>query len=364
MKAVTALLGWFTLGIFLAMVSLPVARAEDFTSSSFIVRDPSVNGIDNTANSSSSFQQFGSTNDSAVGSSASTSFTANSGVQNFDNTPPVIGVVRDGTTTDDLDQQTAMDAISANWSGFTDAESGIKQFDYSLQRVIDNKCWNNTSHAWEDCTVWNSVGTATTYTVNHANLALRTGTQYVSCIRATNNVDLTSSACSNGVFINPSITFSYDSSSVDLPNLTIGNNWNAVGTSTLTVQTNAYSGYSVWGSKLDLIRSISNSALTISDLSDGGCSGSAVSWPGATNFGFSSSSDVDSNKFHSGGTKYCAFPTTGTPTQGIEIADYTSPITGGNTSDTNTVTYRAQVDAVQPSGKYRVTVIYAVMPRY
>ncbi len=351
-----------TLAAILLLTMGSVAVAEDFSSGSFTVKDPVIGqGALNNA-SSSSYQNSGGSGDAASGNSSSGSFGAESGGQEFDTTEPVTGTVSDGAGAD-VDSQTSMTTIQANWSGWSDPESGISLYEYKLQREVDNQCWDATGNSWSACNVWNANGTSTSYSSSHANLALRTGTNYITCVRATNNANLVSSAvCSDGVGISPSTTLSY-STTANIPALNPANSWNATANTVITIVTNAYNGYIVYGSKTDLLRSLSSPSKTISDISDGGCSGSAVPWPGGGGFGFTSSDDIDGNKFTTA-TKYCNFPTTITPTLGRQVADRVSAITGAAATDNHTITYRTQVTTAQESGQYQTGIIYTIIPQY
>jgi len=354
-------IGWLIPALFL-YASGTTVLAEDYTSTDFTVRDPVIGSSnDSSSATSSSFQVQGASGQAAVGQSSSSSFSDLAG-NSSDDTPPLAGTVNDGSGAD-IDSQTDMTTLEANWSGFSDPDSGIKRYEYSITREADNSCWNNTTQTWDACSVWNDNGLPTSISLNSGNLALRTGTRYTVCVRAVNNVLLKTTVCSNGFHIDPSMTFSYDASSVNLPVLNSGNNWDSIATSTLTVDTNAYNGYSVYGSKKDLMKTADGSQ-SIPDIDDGYCGGVAAAWPGPTHFGFSSSDSVDHNKFHTGGTKYCAFPTTSNPTAGIKVVDVSAPISGGSVVNTNTITYRTQADVSQPAGKYHVTILYTVLPRF
>lgn len=335
--------------------------AEEFSSGSFTVKDPVI-GQGSFDGSSGSFSVNGSVGESAVGGSSSGSFTTQSGFLGFDNTPPVAGTVADGSGAD-IDTQTSMSTLQGNWSGWSDPESGIASYEYKLQREIDNQCWDVGGSAWAACNVWNNVGTSTSFSVNHAGLNLRTGTNYITCVRATNGAGMTSSAyCTDGVGISPSTTISYGTN-VAIPALNPSNSWNATANTVISIETNAYNGYIIYGSKVDLLRSLSTPSSTIADISDSGCSGSAVSWPGGGGFGFTSSDDIDGNKFTTG-TKYCNFPTTVTPTLGREVADRVAAIMGAQVSESHTITYRTQVTASQEAGQYQTGIIYTVIPQY
>ena len=338
-----------------------IANATDYTSPSFIIRDPTTNQGGLTSGSSTSFQMRGSLGEPAEGSGASGSYTVNGGFHYYDETAPIVGTVSDGSGAD-IDQQAAMNVISANWSGFSDPESGIAKYEYRLRRQIDNNCWDAVGNIWSACDVWNSVGTATTMSISNANLLLRTGTLYDTCVRATNNVALVSIiVCSNGLSIIPSLTFGLDASSLLLPELSPANSWDASATSALTIQSNSFSGYNVYVTKTTLLRSKRNPTYSISDLVDSGCAGTAVTWPGPTNFGITSTSTIDSNKFNTGGSKYCAIPASGTS---LGVANRVGPVTGGAVTDNFNVTYRVTATGSQPADTYQTQVEYTVVPQY
>ena len=323
-----------------------VAHATDYTSPSFIIRDPTAGQGGITSGSSTSYQMRGSLGEPTEGTGASGSYSVNGGFHYYDDTAPIVGTVNDGTGAD-IDQQAAMNSIAANWSGFSDPESGIAKYEYRLRRQIDSNCWDAVGNVWSACDVWNSVGTATTMSVSNVNLLLRTGTLYDTCVRATNNAGMVSTVvCSNGVAVIPSLTFGLDASSLLLPELSPANSWDASATSTLTVQSNSFSGYNVYATKTTALKSKRNPSYTISDLADSGCVGTAVAWPGPTNFGITSTSTIDSNKFNSAGTKYCAIPASGTS---LGIANRVGPVTGAAANDSFSVTYRATATGSQPA---------------
>ncbi|CAN5186714.1 hypothetical protein BH11PAT4_BH11PAT4_5190 [soil metagenome] len=345
---------------FLLLATGSIAVAEDYSSGSYTIKDPVI-GQGAADASSTSFQESGSSGANAEGGSSSTSYGLGSGGQDYDTTEPVIGTVSDSSGAD-IDSQSSMTTLEANWSGWNDPESGIAVYEYKIQREVDNQCWSSTDFNWTPCNVWNNNGTNTSFTQNNAGLALRTGTLYITCVRARNNSNLTSSAvCTDGVGISPSTTISY-STTANFPALNPTNSWGATSSTVLSIVTNAYNGYIIYGSKTDLLRSTTSPTKTIADISDSGCVGAAVHWPGG-GFGFTSSDDIDGNKFTTA-TKYCSFPTTVTPTLGRQVADRVSAITGSSASDSHTITYRTQVTAVQEAGQYQTGIIYTIIPQY
>jgi hypothetical protein len=265
----------------------------------------------------------------------------------------------------DIDGQTDMDNMSANWTGFTDPESGTLRFEYQLHRDYDGKCYDTRSDSWETCSYWVSTGITPNYTLSNVALGLRTSIGYVTCVRAVNGEGFTGgTSCSDGIQISPNTTLTFDAFSVALPHLSGGNSWNGVGTSIISVNTNAAFGYTIYGAKLIPLQLTTDAGITISDLSDGGCSGSAVSWPGATNFGFSSSDDIDSDKFNGGGIKFCAFPTKVGADIGLALADRDGVLIGDTINSDYTITYRTQVSSSQTAGIYRTTILYTLVPTY
>ena len=349
------------IGSLCALLTIPLpTHALTSTSASFVVQDSTIGPSGGSA-TSTSFQLNGTSPD-ATGRSASTSFGLVAGPLSFDTTPPINGTVNDGAGAD-IDQQTSMTTLTSNWSGFSDPESGIFQYEYSVIRSVDNMCWNATTNAWVACNFWNNNALGTTITLNNAALALQTGTLYLTCVRATNNANLLATAvCSNGVSISPSLTLSLGTTAIALPALNTADGFNGTSTSVIGVVTNAFNGYSLYVDKNQVMQNAA--ASTISDLVDSGCSGTAVAWPGATNFGFSSTALVDGNKFNSAGTKYCGIPTRIATSNGLKAADHATPITGASISDLFTMTFRVQVSASQPAGKYQTSVLYSVLPMY
>ncbi len=106
-----------------------------------------------------------------------------------DATPPVAGTVNDGPGAD-LSFQLSTTTLSANWTGFSDPESGLSRYDWAL----------GTTAGGTNIQGFQSVGLATT--ASASGLSLTAGTLYFVTVRATNTVGLQTSASSNGVRIN------------------------------------------------------------------------------------------------------------------------------------------------------------------
>jgi len=346
-----------------------VAVADDvLQSTNFKLYEPSINNGGHTESSSASYGFEGVTGGVVPSVDQSGSGGHNllsSGGFSSDTTPPIVGTVNDGAGAD-VDEQSGMTTLQANWSGFSDPESGIEHYEYKLQRSVDSYCWNQSGNSWATCTgnSWNNVGSSTSFTASGSNLALRTGTNYIACVRAFNSAGLVSSVvCSDGNSILPSFTVDFGSNTVAIGSL--GSARDSLATSTVTVVSNAYEGYTIYAAKQNSLHLISDPSTTIPDISDGGCNGSAVSWPGSGSvFGFSSTDDLDSNKFNSGGTKYCAIPTNSNAANGRAVVNSGVNTTGGAVQETNTFTFRARVSTTQAAGDYTVTVTYAVVPSY
>lgn len=105
-----------------------------------------------------------------------------------DDTLPTAGVVHDGLT-GDLIVQLDTTSLSANWAGFTDAESGIARYEWAL----------GTSPGATDLQAFVDVGTATSATASGLSLAV--GTTCYATVRATNGDGRIVTATSNGVYV-------------------------------------------------------------------------------------------------------------------------------------------------------------------
>ncbi len=106
-----------------------------------------------------------------------------------DATAPVGGAVNDGLAAD-ISFQSSTTAISANWSGFGDPESGISRYDWGV----------GTSAGATNVVAFQSVNLATSATAT--GLTLTPGTTYFVTVRATNGAGLQLTRSSNGVTVN------------------------------------------------------------------------------------------------------------------------------------------------------------------
>lgn len=105
-----------------------------------------------------------------------------------DATPPVAGTVNDGPGAD-VEWQTSVGSITANWSGFSDPESGISLYEMAI----------GTSPGAANVRAFTWFGTATSGTINF--LSLSGGVTYYVTIRATNGVGGQTTASSDGVSV-------------------------------------------------------------------------------------------------------------------------------------------------------------------
>ena len=104
-----------------------------------------------------------------------------------DTTPPIAGTVNDGPGPD-LSVQNYSTSISANWSGFSDPESGIAGYRWAV----------GTSPGATDVLPFTTVGTTPGAI---ATVALVDGTTYYVTVEATNGAGLVVTASSNGVLV-------------------------------------------------------------------------------------------------------------------------------------------------------------------
>lgn len=105
-------------------------------------------------------------------------------------TPPIAGTVFDGSVAG-VDSDVTNDAttIYANWSGFSDPETGIAEYEWAI----------GTTPGGEDEMPFTSVGLSTS--ASEVGPFARGLTYYVT-VRATNGAGLKSTATSDGIYIN------------------------------------------------------------------------------------------------------------------------------------------------------------------
>jgi len=131
----------------------------------------------------------------------------------IDVTAPTPGTVNDGTG-EDIATINSTTTLSANWTGFSDANSGIASYEYAI----------GTTSGGIDTKNWTSNGLETTLTLTDLTLTY-TNTYFVS-VRANDNAgNVSNVAISNGVVVDlypgpPSITAASIESNSTLPVLT------------------------------------------------------------------------------------------------------------------------------------------------
>jgi len=122
----------------------------------------------------------------------------------YDNTPPLIGVVNDGSG-DDIDFQASTTTIEANWSGFSDEGSSIALYELAI----------GTNTGLSDVMYWTDVGLTTQSMIS--SLSLTDGMTYYVSVRAKDEAGNESQAVnSDGVMVSaaaPSVSISSTESS-------------------------------------------------------------------------------------------------------------------------------------------------------
>ncbi len=108
----------------------------------------------------------------------------------IDTIPPAAGTVNDGPS-QDIDQQSSLSQIDANWSGFSDTGSGITQYAWAI----------GTSPGGTGIQNYTSVGTATQ--ASATGLTLVAGTTYYVTLRAVDGALNDTEVASDGVIALP-----------------------------------------------------------------------------------------------------------------------------------------------------------------
>lgn len=143
--------------------------------------DPAVASIGSTGLAGG--LQGGTTTITATSGAVSGSTTLTVG----DTTIPLVGIVNDGPGAD-IQWQSSTTTITANWSGFSDPESGIASYEWAI----------GTSPGGTNIQPFTAVGLATS--ASNSSLTIQGGTTvYYVAVRATNGVGLTAIGLSNGV---------------------------------------------------------------------------------------------------------------------------------------------------------------------
>ncbi len=349
------------------------ALATDYSGNSFFIRDPILSEGGTHYATSASYQLRATIGGvESIGESTSTSYKVKSGFQYYDDTPPdtTSAVVNDGSGAD-IDEQTSLNTIQANWSGFTDPESGLRTtdpYEYAIRRKSDGYFWSSTTSAWQAGAVWYTTSTTA---ISITPVYLRTSETYYVSVRAYNNAGMVSSAVdSDGVKVIPSLSFSLSSTAVNFGELNSINNFTATGYTTTTVSTNAYNGYIITAWETSLLTNASGD--TIANWS--GTNSAPTTWSGNCSnnnecgFGYTTNdsnlSGGTADRFTNGGPKYAGFTTSG---PGDPVADHTTKIdgsTGEVSGEQFVVTYKVSVNSTQAAGTYNTTIVYVATAQY
>jgi hypothetical protein len=267
----------------------------------------------------------------------------------IDATNPTAGSVFDGVSAgvDASLNDGSLSNLSANWSGFSDNESGIARYDYAI----------GTSPGATDVHSWTQNGTNTSVTVN--GLSLRTGATYYVNVRAVDNSNRASAvASSNGQTIAPTLTFSLDRSDITFDGLRLANDYSDSQVINMTASTNTYNGYVI---RARTTQPLTSPIATIPAFS-GGTHASPDTWqPLDTGLGYTvDDSLVDGiNRFQAstcpGGSPLAApgcFAPFSSTEHGDIVADEIAPITGAPVNSAHAMTIRVTADPMQTAGVY------------
>ncbi|XP_061176006.1 uncharacterized protein LOC133184957 [Saccostrea echinata] len=117
----------------------------------------------------------------------------------MDNSPPIVGVVTDGTSSNDLEHQSIKNWIGAKWHGFTDPQCGISHYVW----------WAGTTPGGNDILLEKEVDLVEEATAYNLSQELPLSKRIYVTVRAYNKAGLFADGISNGFFIDetpPKIT--------------------------------------------------------------------------------------------------------------------------------------------------------------
>lgn len=275
-----------------------------------------------------------------------------------DTTPPSGGAVLDGTGADVDLNDGSLTTMSANWSGFTDALSGVAFYEYSV----------GTTPGATDIKGFTSTGVFTTTT--DTGLVLQTGQTYYFNVRATDVASntMTSTVSSDGQAVLPTLTVEVSTTTVALGNFNPQNSNTQTTTVSVTISTNAYNGYVIRMFALDFLRSVDNPAVIIPDFS-AGTYALPAEWSG-TGWRFNSGDcALNGGLFWtgpscSGNPKYAPITQTA---PGNVVGDHTAVVTGATgpiVSEQVVINLRATTAVAQEGSLYSVDLVFIVVPNY
>ena len=192
MRSIFKIFIWTLIGVILSGIPIVSGRAAGLASANFGIRESTMNDGGEKSSSPRWAEQSTVGGPVAVGVSTSTRYLLKSGFQYFDDSPPDISraALNDGLT-DDIDEQTALSAISANWNGIFDPESGLDvawPYEVSLRRESDGLAWNPVALVWRE----NASFFTTSTKITLSEVDLRTDESYFFELRARNVLKMVS----------------------------------------------------------------------------------------------------------------------------------------------------------------------------
>ena len=385
------------LGLSVLLPGFPGAVwATEYSSTNFKVRDPDLNIGGSQGATSGSFSGSGTTGQEVIGESSSAAYKIKSGFQYFDETDPVLASfcdaptntlrVCDGSTYgSDTDTTTSADALTAQWSGdgvsssWSDAESGIYSFEYSIKRVNDGNFWSGSS--------WS--GTQTRFgtqalTVTHTGIQLEAGKSYKFVARAVSGGGLFSTEQeSDGVTVEPALTLTINgvavgqviksgitttvatSNGLSLNFGTLTVNTSALAAHDLTVSTNSSQGYFV-RARVDRQLTCDACSGTPTIPAFSGTNDTPASWGSSTGFGYTvnnrsvlSDLSLDTPTRFDPSDVWAGFSTATSTSNNAEVAYNQGPETA-----TTRIGYQIRIGSTQATGTYTNQIIYLATVTY
>ncbi len=347
-------------------------KASSYSSANFKILDSILSEGGGKSASTNFSEKSTIAGPTAIGASSGTKYIIKSGFQYYDDTPPYtkFATINDGLE-DDVDEQTSLNTISANWNGLYDPESGLhklRSFEVKLRRQSDNYVWDTINLIWSPNAVFYT--TSTKITLNEVDL--QTSEIYFFEIRAFNNLNMASEIIkSDGVKIIPYLSFTIDSGAVSLGELSPANDFTNQSITYLTVSTNAYRGYEI---RTKSIGPLTHNVFPAQKIMDWpGTNENPLFWdemcgenPTDCGFGYRTS---DANLGGGESARFAnplSFAGFSHKTEDI-ISDHTDFITGktGEAKDEKTeITYRVSASGNEVPGNYATTIIYIISANY
>jgi hypothetical protein len=275
-------------------------------------------------------------------------FNSGSAAFTVDTVNPATGTVYDGGTggVEIAFNSGSLSSLSCNWSGFSDAGSGLASYDYSF----------GTTAGATDILTWTNVGTGTT-NVTASSLTLHTSQTYFCNVRANDQAGNVSSVVSStGQLVAPTLTFTISTNAIAFASLNVGDSYTDSQSFTLTTSTNAYHSYLIDAYETSALTS---GAHTIADYS--APASAPTSWPSGVGFGYTITGGAASAVFSSG-TKYAHFGTSGSPDA---PAVHAGLVTGSPiAAEQETVTLKVAASNTTTAGNYSNQLVWSVVALY